>query len=127
MRALLAFPLRLRAFIGKELVETIRRPGAILSLILGPFLIMLIFGLGFNGVRRPLETMVVPPAQSELPSDVGTYQELAGGGMHIAAVTQDRPAAEAQLRSGVVDVVVVAPDDAQANFEAGKQSTIEVL
>ena len=47
--------------------------------------------------------------------------------MHIAAVTQDRPAAEAQLRSGVVDVVVVAPDDAQANFEAGKQSTIEVL
>ena len=127
IRAILAVPMRLLAFVGKELVETIRRPGAILSLILGPFLIMLIFGLGYNGVRRPLETVVVAPAQGELPSDVETYQRLAGGGLRIAGVTQDRAGAEAQLRSGVVDVVIIAPDDAQANFQAGKQSTLEVL
>ena len=31
---------RLLAFIGKELVEVMRRPGALVSLVLGPFLIM---------------------------------------------------------------------------------------
>ena len=38
MRAILTVIWRLLAFIGKELVETIRRPGAIVSLVLGPFL-----------------------------------------------------------------------------------------
>ena len=127
MRAFLAVPLRLLAFIGKELIETMRRPGAIVSLILGPFLIMAVFGLGYSGVRRPLETIVVAPASSQLPTDIETYQKLGGGGLHIGEVTQDRAAAEAKLHSGTVDVVVVAPDDADASFRAGKQSTIEVL
>ena len=68
MRALLAIVIRLLAFIGKELVETVRRPGAIVSLVLGPFLIMALFGLGYNGVRRPLETVVVAPPSAGLPS-----------------------------------------------------------
>ena len=44
---------RLLALVGKELVEVVRRPGALLSLVLGPFLIMAVFGLGYNGVHRP--------------------------------------------------------------------------
>ena len=31
---------------------------------------MAIFGLGYNGVKRPLETVIVVPAGSELPTDV---------------------------------------------------------
>jgi len=128
MRTLLAVPLRLLAFVGKELVETIRRPGAIVSLILGPFLIMLVFGLGFSGTRRPLETVVVVPSANDqqLPTDPGTYQQLAGGGLHIAGVTSDQAAAEAQLQAGQLDVVIIVPDDAEAQFRAGKQSTIQV-
>ena len=126
MRAFLAVILRLLAFIGKELVETLRRPGAILSLILGPFLIMAVFGLGYNGVKRPLETVIVVPAGSELPTDPATYQELAGGGLHVAEVTADQAAAEARLRDGTADVVVVAPSDAQQTFRSGQQSVVEV-
>ena len=33
MRAILAVVIRLLAFVGKELVETLRRPGAIVSLV----------------------------------------------------------------------------------------------
>lgn len=127
MRAALAVVIRLLAFTGKELVETLRRPGAIVSLVLGPFLIMAVFGLGYSGVKRPLETVVVAPASSKLPTDTAAYQELAGGGLHIAGVTGDRAAAEAQLAAGTVDVVVVAPDDPQAAFRAGEQSVIDVL
>jgi len=127
MRAAFAVLIRLMAFVGKEIVETLRRPGAILSLVLGPFLIMAVFGLGYSGVKRPLETVVVAPATSGLPADKQTYQDLAGGGLHIGQVTQDRAAAETLLEGGNVDVVIVAPADPEAEFRAGKQSVIEVL
>jgi ABC-2 type transport system permease protein len=127
MHAPLAVLSRILAFVGKELVETIRRPGAIVSLVLGPFLIMALFGVGYDGIRRPLETIVVAPASSDLPADTTTYQNLAGPAIHVAEVTADRSAAEARLQSGTVDVVVIAPDDPAGNFRAGKKSTIEVL
>jgi ABC-2 type transport system permease protein len=126
MRSALASLIRLLAFVGKELTETIRRPGAIVSLILGPFLIMTVFGLGYNGVKRPLETVVVVPASAGLATDIATYQDLAGGGLHIDEVTQDGAAAEAKLASGAIDVVVIAPEDVAARFKAGEQSVIEV-
>ena len=127
MRALLSVGIRLLAFVGKEFVETVRRPGAILSLALGPFLIMAIFGLGSNGVRRPLETSVVAPSSAGLPADAASYQELAGGGLRIAEVTPDRAVGEQALADGRADVVVIAPDDPEAAFRSGRQSVIEVL
>lgn len=127
IRAPLSVIVRIFAFVGKELVETFRRPGAIVSLILGPFLIMAVFGLGYSGIRRPLETVIVAPPTSQLPTDTATYQELAGPPLHVREVTQDRASAEAALRNGQVDVVVIAPDNAEDQFKAGKQSEIEVL
>jgi ABC-2 type transport system permease protein len=127
MRAILKVIWRLLAFVGKELVETIRRPGAIVSLVLGPFLIMAIFGLGFNGIRRPLETIVVVPADSQLPTNAADYQQLAGPALHVAEVVPDRATAEARLKAGSVDVIVVAPQDPDAAFREGQRSTIEVV
>ena len=48
MHAIVAVVIRLLAFIGKELTETLRRPSAIVSLVLGPFLIMAVFVFEFN-------------------------------------------------------------------------------
>jgi ABC-2 type transport system permease protein len=127
MRPFLGVAVRLLAFVGKEIVETLRRPGAIVSLILGPFLIMAVFGLGYSGFKRPLETVIVAPPTSGLPEDVETYQELAGGGLHIDEVTADRAAAEARLRDGTADVIVIAPDDPEARFTVGEQTVIEVV
>lgn len=122
-----AVAIRLLAFVGKELVDTVRRPGAIVSLVLGPFLIMAVFGLGYSGVRRPLDTIVVSNPSSELPRDAASYQELAGAALHIAEVTPDRAAAEARLVADEVDVVIIVPDEPEARFRAGEQSVIEVL
>jgi len=127
MRFILTVIWRLLAFVGKELVETVRRPGALVSLVLGPFLIMAIFGLGFNGVRRPLETIVVVPAESRLPTNVADYQQLAGPALHIAGVVPDRATAEARVKAGDVDVIVIAPQDPDAAFRDGQRSTIEIV
>lgn len=41
--------IRLLSFFGKEVREIGRQPRLILSLILGPFLILLLFGIGYQG------------------------------------------------------------------------------
>jgi ABC-2 type transport system permease protein len=117
---------RILAIVGKELVVIVRRPGALISLVIGPFLIMALFGIGYSGFRRPLETIVVVPDGSGLPTDTATYQDVAGEGLRIDSVTADEASAMDQLQRQLVDVVVVAPADAQGTFKAGHRSQITV-
>jgi ABC-2 type transport system permease protein len=127
MRGLVTMVQRLLAIVGKELIEVIRRPGALVSLVFGPFIIMALFGAGYGGFRRPLETVVVVPPGSSIPTDAASYQKLAGTGLHIAAVVPDAATAEAGLAAGTTDVVVITPADPAASFKAGQQSVIEVV
>ena len=117
---------RILAIVGKELVSIVRRPGALISLVFGPFLIMAIFGVGYSGYRRPLTTIVVLPAGTGLSTDVTAYQDVAGKGLEVYLVTTDETAAMDQLNRQLVDVVVVAPADLKATFEAGRRSDIDV-
>src|SRR6187401_2597198 len=112
MRALTTTILRLLALVGKELIEVIRRPGALASLVLGPFLVMAVFGLGYSGYAKPLATLLVIPPESGLPTDPGTYQGLAGAGLQIVEVVPDDSEANARLESGEIEVVGIAPPDA---------------
>ncbi|HEX5824267.1 MAG TPA: ABC transporter permease [Candidatus Limnocylindrales bacterium] len=117
---------RILAIVGKELISVVRRPGALLSLVLGPFLIMAIFGLGYSGFHRPLDTIVVIPPQTGLPADVRTYAEVGGEGLQIIDVVPDEGAAMARLAHQEIDVVLVAPADIQKRFEAGERTPIDV-
>ena len=117
---------RILAFVGKELVEVVRRPGALASLILGPFLVMAIFGVGYSGYRRPLNTVIVIPPQSGLPAEVEAYSEIGGAGLEVTEVTTDEAAADRRLEERTIDVVLVAPQDVEERFRAGEQSIIQV-
>lgn len=125
-RAALQVLTRLLAFIGRELVETVRRPGALVSLVFGPFLVLAVFGLGYSGIRQPLETALVIPPESGLPTDVETYAVAGGPGINITTVVPTDEGLNARLRSGELDVIAIAPPDAEARFQAGEQSVIEV-
>jgi ABC-2 type transport system permease protein len=127
LNPVIAVVVRLLALVGKELVETIRRPGAIVSLVLGPFLIMAVFGVGYDGVRRPLGTIVVASPTADLPGDVATYQELAGAALEVVEVTEDRAAAQARLQDGDVSLVIIIPEEPATTFRSGQQSVIEVI
>lgn len=118
---------RILAFVGKELIEVVRRPGALLSLVLGPFLIMAIFGIGYSGYRRPLTTVIVVPEGAGLPTDVQSYADISGAGLDVVDVTTDEASAENRLRSRAIDVVLVAPGDLEKSFRSGQQSVIKVL
>lgn len=124
---LIKLVVRVLALVGKEVIEVLRRPGAVLSLILGPFLILAAFGFGYQGIKRDLQALVVVDASSELPSDAETYRELGVRGVSVVDVVPDRAAAEARLRSGEVDIVIVPPPDPISSLEAGQQAEVVVL
>jgi ABC-2 type transport system permease protein len=118
---------RIFALFGKEIVEVLRRPAAIVSLVLGPFLILAVFGLGYQGVRADLKTIVVIPPDKGLSSETKQYQRFAGPGVKIVAVTQDEAAARQQLAADDVDLVVVIPAGAWTQFKAGEQSELRIV
>lgn len=117
---------RILALVGKEIVEVLRRPGAVVSLVLGPFIILALFGFGYHGYRRDLQTVVVMPAGSGLPSDPQEYDTLGATGVRVIAVTADRVAAEARLRNEEIDLVVVIPADAENALRQGRQAELTI-
>jgi ABC-2 type transport system permease protein len=118
---------RILALVGKEITEVFRRPGAVLSLVLGPFLILAVFGLGYQGFKKDLAAIVVVDPASTLPQEVESYRSLAVRGVSVVEVSADRASAEAKLRADQVDVVIVAPVDPYADIEAGRQADLTVI
>ncbi len=117
---------RLLAIVGKELIEVARRPGALFSLVLGPFLIMALFGLGYNNSGLSFRTVIVVPPGSGLSTQAADYQSFVAPGITLVGVQTDVETARLALREQTVDVVIIAPTDLEANFTAGRQSTIRV-
>jgi len=117
---------RILAQVRKELIQVRRRPGAFFSLVLGPFLIMAVFGLGYTGVERQLNTVIVVPPQLNLPRDVAYYQGLAGPAFDIVEVADSADQAKADLAAQQLDLIVIAPADAVQKIQAGQQATIEI-
>lgn len=118
---------RVTSFTGKELREVIRRPGVLVSLILGPFLVMLIFGIGYTGARKPFPAEIVVPPESGLPTDAAYYQEIAGARVDVVRVSDDAEAAEDRLRAQETAVLIVAPATPAQDLRAGQQSLLRVL
>lgn len=119
--------IRILALIGKEITEVFRRPGAVLSLVLGPFLILAVFGLGYQGFKKDLTAIVILQPSSPFPQDVQSYKDLGVRGISVVQVTADRASAEAQLRSDQVDVVIIPPADPIADIKAGRQAEVTVV
>jgi ABC-2 type transport system permease protein len=126
MRELGQSIVRMASFTGKELREVLRRPGVLLSLIVGPFAIMFVFGLGYSGYRDPFRTEIVIPADANFPRDAEYYESLAPGRLEVVEVSEDAEAAEARLRDGDTDLLIVAPENASAELREGRQTTIRV-
>ena len=118
-------PLRVLAVAGKETVEILRRPSALVSVVAGPVLILGLFGLGYLG-QPPLRAELVIPPGSGLSSEPAAYTRLASDRVDIVGVTPDVATAREQLRAGAADIVVIAPADAQAELSQGRQAVMTV-
>lgn len=130
IRELLLVPLklisRLLALVEKEWLQVLRRPGALVTLVLAPFGIMALFGIGYTGERRPLNTVVILSPGSGLSSEISRYQELAGPALNVVEISADLERARSDLRARRIDLIVVVPPDAQARFLDGEQAVIGI-
>ncbi|MBC8076467.1 MAG: ABC transporter permease [Chloroflexales bacterium] len=115
--------IRLGSFFGKELNEVRRQPRLILSLVAGPFLILLLFGAGYQGGQPLVRTaLVVPP---ELSADeTRALTETVGLNFNLVSVGSDEQAAINMLNARQVDLVQVLPGDAQERALRGEQSPV---
>lgn len=119
-------PVRVAAFARGETVGTLRQPRLLLLLILGPFLVLFLFGIGYDARLPPLETLVVG-ADDELTQQVDDFiRTEQPASLAYQGTSQDRDEAIADLEAGTVDLVIVLPDDAVSALEASERAVIEI-
>ena len=110
------------AFLHKEIVEILRQPRLVLTLIIGPFLILLLFGIGYRNEARPLRTLFVVPPGSEMETQVQEYAQRFGPPLIFAGLLGDSGEALNRLRRGEVDMVVLTPSDAYQKIRNNEQA-----
>ena len=118
--------LRPASFVGKDVTQIRRQPQLILALIVAPFLVLLLFGIGYDGRTPPVETILVIPPESDLSTEREAYEGSFVSPLVLDAVTTDRDAALSELRDREIDLVVVFPDNAFDTISAGETAEITV-
>jgi len=119
-----AWLIRSSAFLSKEIFEILRQPVLILTLILGPFLILLLFGLGFRNEPQALRTLIVAPNATGLTEQIKAYATSLGPQFIFMGVTGDQDEALEKLEDRQVDVVAVVPPDAYQSIRRSEQVTL---
>ena len=113
------------ALFTKEVSEVFRQPRLILSLILGPFLILLLFGLGFKGGLPHFRIALVVPPNSVSQTQLDELKKAILMDFTIVSTDSDLAAAEQKLRNGQVEIVEVLPANFSQNVQQGKQSKVK--
>ena len=117
--------IRFLAFFTKEVTEISRQPKLVLSLILGPFLILLLFGAGYQGDQPLLKTiLVVPEAMIDTPV-LEQMRTAIQANYEIVETSTDRTAAMDKLIKGQVDVVEIIPGNIEETVLNGQQAQVE--
>ncbi len=115
---------RILAFIIKELQSIIVQPQLLLLLVVGPFLVLLIFGLGYRPQDPVLQTVVVQSQPQSTKTDLSTYLNSLGPPLHVVDTTTDLASALRRLQARTVDLVVVVPPNIQATLAQGQNAEL---
>jgi ABC-2 type transport system permease protein len=119
--------IRTSSFFFKEIWAAIRQPKLVLSVLLGPFLILAAFGIGYRGQTPELDTLLVLPSDQRLPEDPEAYRDLFSSVFVLKGVTRDRASAEQALDRRQVDVVVVVPEQPDQTVLSGQHAQFAVF
>jgi ABC-2 type transport system permease protein len=119
---LIGFFIRVSAFLRKEVFEILRQPRLVLTLILGPFLILLLFGVGYRNEPRPLRAVFVMQPDSPFSQYLEEYVSSFGPLIHYEGTTDEILEAQEQLRRGSADVVVVLPENPVETIRNSEQA-----
>lgn len=126
LRNLLRSPIRISAFLSKEIYEILRQPRLVLTLILGPFLILLLFGIGFRNELPHFRTVFVAPVGAALSRQIEELGTSLDSQLIYLGLTPDEAAAKDQLRRNEVDLVIVIPVNALESVRNNQQAVFTI-
>ena len=119
--------IRASSFFRKEIFEILRQPRLVATLVLGPFLILFIFGIGYHDKPRSLRTLfVIQPNSAISNQDIQQYGKSVDLLIIYAGVTDNQNAALDRLHRGEVDLVIVVPGDAISTIRNNQQAIFTV-
>lgn len=127
MRRIGRFFVRVSSFITKEIVEILRQPRLILTLVLGPFLILFLFGIGYRNEARALRTLFVVDPNSELGKQVQDMATSLGPQLTYMGTTSDESEARRRLILNQIDVAVLIPANAAELIRNNQQAKFTLL
>ena len=104
--------IRASSFIRKEIYEVLRQPRLILTLVLGPFLILFLFGLGYTNRPRMIRAWVVAQPDSALAQDIEQYAKEMESQLTILGISNNIDDGFSRLHNGDVELVIVTPENA---------------
>ncbi len=114
------------AFFRKESLDVLRQPLLLLTLVLGPFVIMAIFGIGYRETPESLKTLFVAPEGSPFAERVEEFAGEIGDYVEYAGLTSDAVDAERRLLDDDVDVVITFPDQPLETVLGGDRASVTV-
>jgi len=120
------FLIRISSFISKELTEILRQPRLILVLVLGPFLIMFLFGLGYPEQNRVLRTIYVAEDPNSLQGDLKVITEINNPAIVNQGVESSEELALVKLARNQTDLVIVIPENALETVRNNQQAQFVV-
>jgi ABC-2 type transport system permease protein len=126
MGSLSRFIVRSTTFLRKELATVFRQPRLILTLILGPFLIMLLFGFAFQKEGRSLRTLFVLSEDSPFAQQVQEFAQTIGPAIIYEGIIPDRNVALDKLKNNQVDMVIIVPDNPMEIIRNNQQAELEM-
>ncbi|MCS6841602.1 MAG: ABC transporter permease [Roseiflexus sp.] len=107
LQRLLAHTRYTLAFTTKELLEIVQQPVLIAILLLGPLLIVLVFGFTYQGTQARLRAILVLPPDQPAHYPVADIERAAKNSFASLTTMTDRQQALNDLRAGKVDVVEI--------------------
>src|SRR5215216_1722692 len=117
--------IRLLSFFAKEVNEVRRQPRLVLSLIFGPFLILVLFGAGYQGERPTLRTALVLPKEGLDQVQIEDLKRAIQTNFTLVSADSNEAAAMQQLRAGTIDVVEILPSDINQRVLRGEQAPVD--
>ena len=118
---------RTSAFVVKEGVQVLRQPRLLAIVVLGPFAVLVAFGLGFSSDVPRYRTVVVAPVGSGTGPLVERFVGELDEFVDYQGLMRDREAALDRLRQGDVQVVAILPEDAYGALQADRRAVIEIF
>jgi ABC-2 type transport system permease protein len=126
MSNIAGFFIRISSFFRKELAEMIRQPRLLFILIFGPFLILLLFGIGYRDTARDVRTLFVAAEDNELRQNIEEFATSLGPQLIFEGITSDARAAVNRLAEGEVDMVVVPPANVDDLIRQSEQAVFTI-